>query len=96
MTGHRFEATLWRHDGDAPWHFVTVPVGVADEIANTTEPKPFGSLPVRVRIGATSWKTSLFPDNETGSYVLPIKRSVRDSESIEDGDVVSIAIDVGA
>jgi hypothetical protein len=96
VNGHRFEATLWRHDGDAPWHFVTVPVDIADEIAASSESKPFGSVPVEVRIGTMSWNTSLFPDNKTGSYVLPIKRSVRDSESIENGDVVSVAIAVRA
>jgi hypothetical protein len=75
---------------------VTVPVDIADEIAAVSEPRSFGSVPVRVRLGATSWKTSLFPDSKTGSYVLPIKRSVRDSEAIEDGDVVTISVDVGA
>ena len=87
-----FEAALWRYDGDAPWHFVTVPVECADDIAMTHEPKPFGSVPVQARLGSTVWETSLFPDKASGSYLLPIKRSVRDAESIADGDPVIVKL----
>ena len=89
MAAFTFEASLWRYDGDAPWHFVTVPVDLADELEAVSEPRPFGSVPVRARIGATTWETSLFPDKKIGSYVLPIKRAVRDAESIADGDAIT-------
>jgi hypothetical protein len=92
VTTHRFEAILWVYDGDAPWHFVTVPAELADDIAAAAEPKAFGSVPVRVRIGGTSWATSLFPDKGSGSYVLPVKRAVRDTESLDDGDVVAVEL----
>ena len=91
---HRFEATLWKYDGDAPWHFVTVPVEVADAIEAAAEPKAFGSVPVRARIGETTWQTSLFPDKQSDSYVLPVKRSVRDAESISDGVTVSVVLEL--
>ena len=29
-----FSASLWMHQGDAAWHFVTLPEPVADEIAD--------------------------------------------------------------
>lgn len=96
METHRFEATLWRYDGEAPWHFLTVPYEIADGIEATAEPKAFGSVPVTVRVGESTWQTSLFPDKQSGSYVLPIKRSIRVAESIANGDVVSVAIDTGA
>ncbi|MGN8130040.1 DUF1905 domain-containing protein [Arthrobacter sp. RC1.1 241] len=31
-----FEAELWLHPGEAPWHFLTVPANIADEIAEET------------------------------------------------------------
>ena len=92
MAASTFEASLWRYDGDAPWHFVTVPVDLADELEATSEPRPFGSVPVRARIGATTWETSLFPDKEIGSYVLPIKRAVRDAESISERDAITVVM----
>lgn len=33
---YRFEALLWRHTGDAAWHFVTLPAEMADEIEEQT------------------------------------------------------------
>ena len=87
-----FEAPLWRYDGDAPWHFVTVPVEFADDIEMAHEPTPFGSVPVRARLGSTVWETSLFPDKASGSYLLPIKRSVRNAESIAHGDRVIVEL----
>lgn len=93
---HRFEATLWKHDGDAPWRFVTVPEEIADDIEATAEPKAFGSVPVTVRLGESTWQTSLFPDRQSGSYVLPIKRSIRVAESIANGDTVTVEISPGS
>jgi len=47
---------------------------------------------VRVRLGGTAWKTSLFPKD--GGYVLPLKDSVRRAESVELGDTVEVELTV--
>jgi hypothetical protein len=86
-----FDAELWLYDGDAAWHFVTLPPDVADEIeANATSRAGFGSVPVRVTIGATTWSTSLFPDSKAQSYVLPVKKDVRRREGLTAGDPVTV------
>jgi hypothetical protein len=63
-----FTAPLWVWDGDAPWHFVTVPEEVSDDIEARTAHRRsgFGSVRVEVTVGATSWATSLFPDKGVG------------------------------
>lgn len=96
----RFEFTgeLWEAQAVAPWVFVTVPTEIADEIEAMDIPQPsFGSVKVRVRVGDTAWSTSLFPDKKVGSFVLPVKRSVRESErlSIGDASVFEITISQG-
>lgn len=99
MTGpFRFEAELWRHRGEAAWYFVTLPDDVSDEIAELTEPdrRGFGSVRVTVTIGGTTWRTSLFPDAKAGAYVLPVKRAVRAAESIGDGDLIAVVIELDA
>lgn len=40
-------------------------------------------MPVRARISATEWETSLLPRD--GGYVLPVKKAVRAAERIGDG-----------
>ena len=37
------------------------------------------------------WKTSLFPDKASQSYLLPIKRDVREAENWQVGDGISLS-----
>lgn len=53
----------------------------------------WGVIPVRARVGATEWKTSLFPKD--GSYIVPIKASVRKAERLGEGDDVTVQLEVG-
>jgi hypothetical protein len=50
----------------------------------------WGCIPVAARIGATRWKTSLFPKD--GGYIVPIKAAVRRAERLELGDVVEVSL----
>jgi hypothetical protein len=70
-------------------------VEIADEVRDAAgEPAGFGSVRVHVRIGQTVWATSVFPEKASGSYLLPVKKSVRDSEGIDDGDRVTVRLDL--
>lgn len=98
MSEHVFDGQLFAWDEAAPdsWVFVAVPAEVSDEIADETEGRAggFGSVRVRVAIGATGWETSLFPSKELGAYVLPVKKQVRRAEGLEPGDVATLSLEV--
>lgn len=91
-----FTADLWEWQSKASWFFVTVPVEISDEIAARTEgfTNGFGSVRVRVRIGGSEWATSVFPDSKQQAYVLPVKKAVRQAESIAPGDSVNVRIEL--
>lgn len=93
---YRFTAEVWLHQGHAAWHFLTVPEDVSDDIEERTShlQRGFGSVRVRVRIGATTWSTSVFPDSKRGAYILPVKKDVRRAEGIDDGTAVDVALDL--
>jgi hypothetical protein len=93
-TAYSITAELWRHPGEAGWHFVTLPPDVADDIRERSagSARPFGSLPVRAAIGRARWSTSLFADTKTSSYLLPVKAEVRRREGIGDGDAVTVEL----
>ena len=93
---YTFTADVWLRPGEAGWHFVTLPVELADELrAQTAETaRPFGSLPVQVTIGRTSWATSLFPDTSAASYLLPIKADIRRREQLTAGDAVRVSLEL--
>jgi hypothetical protein len=90
-----FTAPLWLWDARAAdrWFFVSLPADESEELrALPRPPRGFGSIPVRVIIGSSSWDTSVFPDAKSGRYVLPIKAAVRRREGIGDGDGVTVEL----
>lgn len=91
-----FTAEVWEHDGMAAWFFLSVPEPIADDIEATFghRAKGFGSLRVEVIIGETVWRTSIFPDNKLGTYVLPVKKAVRKAEDLIDGSTAQVHLQV--
>lgn len=78
----------WR--GPSPYYFVPVP---DEESADITEVAAlatygWGVIPVRARIGATEFETSLFPKD--GGYLLPLKNAVRKPQDLSAGDEVRV------
>ena len=92
-----FEAELWLWEGDAAWHFVTVPPEISDEIegrSSVLARRGFGSVRVRVTIGPSTWSTSVFPDKTRAAYVLPVKKDVRARAGVVAGDVVGVQLEL--
>jgi hypothetical protein len=86
------EIIYWR--GPAPFFFVTIPDEESSQIRRVSKIVTYGwgVIPVHVQIGKTRFQTSLFPKEDR--YLVPIKASVRKAEKIEEGDSVTIQLDV--
>ncbi len=72
------------------WRFLSIPHKMSKEIKEKYGKfaKGWGSIPVSVVIGNTEWKTSIFPDKKSGTYLLPLKAKIRKAEGIaDDGNV---------
>jgi hypothetical protein len=86
---------LWEWGARDSWYFVTL-----DEEASATvderprPPRGFGSVPVRVTVGTTTWRTSVFPESASGRYVLPVKKAVRRAEHLEEDEPVTVRLEV--
>ncbi|MGH3862191.1 DUF1905 domain-containing protein [Actinokineospora sp.] len=92
-----FDAELWDWDARRAdsWTFVSLPADASEEIRAVTGPRRgFGSVRVRVTVGATTWTTSVFPDSGRGVYVLPVKRAVRRAEKLDVGDVAAVSVEL--
>jgi hypothetical protein len=81
---------IWHWRGPAPFHFVTVPPEPAAAIRDVAALVSYGwgVIPVSVRLGATTFTTSLFPKD--GGYLVPLKDAVRAAEGVALGDVVTM------
>ena len=97
-----FTASLWRwsarrQTGDASsWCFVTVPGEVSEQVRLLAgEPRGFGSVRVHVSTGSSQWDTSVFPDGTgSGGFVLPVKKAVRSAEEVDEGDDLTVTLEV--
>ncbi|GIH61639.1 DUF1905 domain-containing protein [Microbispora siamensis] len=93
-----FEAELWQWDARRAdtWTFVSLPAEASEEIRDLAGGlrRGFGSLRVRVMLGGSTWKTSIFPDSARGVYVLPVKRAVRTAEALHIGDVATVTVEL--
>jgi len=91
------ELFLW---ADGSWHFVRLPDAAAEEVRDLADEawhgprRGFGSVKVRATIGVTSWGTSVFPEKESGSFLLPVKKAVRAAEGIVADDLVPVELEV--
>ena len=93
--GDRFRAELWEWEAKGGWFFVTLPDELADDIRARTDDglrRGFGSVRVEATVGGSTWRTSVFPDTSSGSFVLPVKKPVRIAEGIEPGDTVDVSL----
>ena len=89
-----FSGEVWYWRGPSPYHFVTVPddASAAIRAVSGVVGYGWGVVPVRVRVGASDWQTSLFPKD--GRYLVPIKDLVRKAEGLAEGDTVMVRLGI--
>lgn len=89
-----FSGPIWFWKGPAPWYFVTVPPEQYAELKAILPMVTYGwgMIPARVRIGKTEWATALFPKDER--YIVPIRASVRKAERLDEGDIVTVQLEI--
>lgn len=88
---------LWQGSDGAPskgsWYFLTIDGETAQVIrAHATNAAAWGSVYVEATIGATTWRTSLFPSKQAGGWLLPLKAAVRKAEKIVEGSEVEVML----
>src|SRR3989344_2533392 len=90
-------AKVWLWPGEqGAWHFAQVDKkwsAILKERHGNVK-RGFGSIPVRVTLGTTKWKTSIFPDKRPGPYLLPLKAFVRRAEGIAEGDTIAFVLTI--
>jgi hypothetical protein len=89
-----FQAEVIHWRGPSPYYFVAVPEPMCDDLRLAARDVSYGwgVVPVTVRVGATTWTTSLFPKD--GGYLVPLKDRVRSAEDIAPGDAVELVLTV--
>jgi hypothetical protein len=93
---YQVRSNVWLYPGMAGWHFVNVDkeqsAALKERYGNSG--RGFGSIPVEVTLGKTKWETSIFPDKQSGTYVLPLKAKVRKDECVFADDKINFTFTV--
>jgi len=91
----RAKVVLWP-GVQVAWHFVLIPTKQSADIKKRfgSKARGWGSLPVVVTLGKTKWHTSIFWDNKSAAYLLPLKMKVRQAEGVAHGDIIHFIIDI--
>ena len=87
------KSKVWLYPGMAGWHFVNVDKKQSAELKEKygRGSRGFGSIPITVTLGKSVWETSIFPDKQSGTYLLPLKAKVRKDEGIYADDPVTFS-----
>jgi len=93
---YKMKSEVWLYPGMVGWHFLSVSKKQGLDIKKRfgSQKRGWGSLPVTVTVHKTTWKTSIFPDKKSGSYLLPLNATVRKKENIMSGDLVTFEIEM--
>lgn len=92
---------LKRWQGDkAVYHLVTFSGPQAETLAGHAllhrlefgRARGFGSIKVMARIGDTSWKTSVFPQNKQSEWVLLVSRKIMRAENLAPSDEFTVEV----
>ena len=93
---YEFDGTIdeWTPGANDSWIFLALPQDVADEVLEIGSPyqRGFGSLRVEATIGATVWRTSVFPSAAEKTFVLPVKKAVRTAEGLVEGGPCTVRL----
>ncbi|HTM96039.1 MAG TPA: DUF1905 domain-containing protein [Croceibacterium sp.] len=92
--------TAFIEEGYDPAYFVAVTGEAADHVAGYElarrlefgKRRGFGSVKVEVLVGGSKWNTSLFPRKGGGGWLLPVKKPVRLTERLIEGDTVEVEL----
>lgn len=76
------------------WRFLVLSKKDSEEIKTNfgANARGWGSLPVSITVGKTTWDTSIFPDKRSGTYILPLKAKIRKMEDIYDDSKVNFTL----
>lgn len=95
--------TLTRWQGDrGTYHLISITGESAETIAmherlrrlELGARRGFGSVKVMAQIGATRWKSSVFPQNKSSEWILLISKKVMRAENLEMHDEVSVELEL--
>jgi SOS-response transcriptional repressor LexA len=80
------------YPGEMGWHFIYLDKKLAEKIKKIGKIYGGGFVKIKASIRKTSWDTALFPYSREKTFLLAIKKSVRQKEGIVEGDEIKVKV----
>ncbi len=87
----KIKAQVWRWPGNGGWHFITLDRELTEKIR---EKYGKGMIKINAHVGKSFWQTSLFPHTKDRTYLICIKKVIRQKEGIYEGEVVTVKFEI--
>lgn len=91
MKKFSFSAKVFIWPGDLGWYFVYLPKDLAEKVKKVSSIYGAGFVKIKVKVGKTEWQTSLFPFKRENTYLVCIKKSVREKEDVFAGEEIGVS-----
>jgi len=85
---------MWRWHGDGGWHFLTIDKKTSEKIKNIGNSYGAGFIKTKVSVGKSIWETALFPNSKEKTYLISIKKKIREQENLFEGDVIKVRVEI--
>lgn len=92
----QFEGEVWVYRTNGAVYFVSLPKEMSAEILDLigNSLNSWGTVPCDATTDDFTWYTSMFPRKDRNCYDLPLNAKVRKRLKLEDGQVISVTIEV--
>lgn len=89
---YTFTGKLWKYQGEAGWHFISLPTALSKEIRNELQwqEEGWGRMKAKAILLNHEWDTAIWFDKKNNSYLLPIKASIRNKLKLSIDQVYEI------
>jgi len=97
---HTGQLWRWAGNGAAAWFFITIDGEAGEALSGTALMRRlengrragWGTIKVTAQLGASEWRTSVFPQKDNSGWMLPIKKAIRAAEGLHEGSSAKVTL----
>ena len=91
---YEFTSKIWKYNGQAGWHFISLPKDLAKEIRENLkwQEEGWGRLKATAKICESEWQTAIWFDTKMNTYLLPLKAEIRKKENLEADKIINAVV----
>ncbi|MDQ5901530.1 MAG: hypothetical protein QG580_245 [Patescibacteria group bacterium] len=91
MKKFSFSGKVFVWPGGLGWYFVYLPKDLVEKIKKNSSVHGAGFVKIKATVGKTDWQTSLFPFKRENTFLICIKKSVREKEDVFPGEEIKVS-----